>query len=149
MYNIKNLAIAPTADMPVRDAAGAPQFDAAGNPLTITFHSPGTQAFQRARHARDERNNMRVFARMQGKADGRASAEDQNAERAQYLADVTVAFNHFGIDGLAGEALYKNVYADLELGHIAEDSEKFLADRGNFMKRSSTASPSTSGISPG
>lgn len=149
MLNIKKLAIATTATMPVRDAAGEPQFDDAGNAATITLHSPGTKEYQKAKHAAEERNSTRVFGRMQGKLDTKQSAADKVTERAEFLAACTVSFNNFDYNGAAGYELFKSVYADIELGHIADDAEKFLGDRGNFIKPSATPSPSMSGTQPG
>ncbi|ATQ74857.1 hypothetical protein CR152_10225 [Massilia violaceinigra] len=139
MFNLKNLAIAATADMPVRDASGEAQFNEKGEPLTITLHSPGTKEFQKAKHAADERNSTRVFGRMQGKSESKQSADDKNIERAEFLAAVTASFNGgAGLDGKKGFELFKATYADIEIGHIADDAEKFLGDRGNFKKPSPT-----------
>jgi hypothetical protein len=98
-FNILSLAIASTADMTVRNASGDTQYDDAGAPLTITLYSPGTKQVQKARHAAEERNNTRVFGRMQGKSDAKQSAD-----------------------------------ANIEIGNIAEDAQKFLNERGNFLK---------------
>ena len=134
MFNIKTLAIALTADMPVRNAAGEAQFDETGAPLTITLHSPGSKPYQQAKHAAEVCNNNRVFARMQGTGDEKQSADDKLAEQAKFLAACTTSFNGFGIEGLAGYVLFKTVYSDIEIGHIAEDASKFLASRANFLK---------------
>jgi hypothetical protein len=156
MYNIKKLAIAASAVMLVRDAAGEVQvdesnLDAAGNPaeLSITFHSPGTKKYQAAKHAADERHNGRVFNRMQGRSDIKQSAEEKLRERATFLADITISFNNFGDDKGAGRELFLRTYSDPELGHILDDGEKFTGDRGNFKKSSPTSSPSTSDTQPG
>jgi len=149
MFNIKKLAIATSATMPVRDAAGEPQFDDAGNAVSITLHSPGTKEYQKAKHAAEERNSTRVFGRMQGKLDNKQSATDKVIERAEFLAACTVSFNNFGDGATRGHELFKSIYSDIELGHIADDAEKFLGDRGNFIKTSATPSPSTSDILPG
>jgi hypothetical protein len=134
-FNILSLAIAATADMTVRTATGETQYDDAGNPLTITLYSSGTKQVQRARHAAEERNNARVFGRMQGKSDAKQSAEDKTTEEAEFLAACTVSFNGFGAaDGLAGYELFRSVYGNIEVGHIAEDARKFINERGNFLK---------------
>lgn len=148
-FNIKKLAIAATAEMPVRDASGEQQFDEAGNPMTITLHGPGTKQYQKARHARDERNNTRVIGRMQGKTENKQSSDDAVIERAEFLAGITVSFNNFSYEDLRGYEMFKAAYSDIEIGHIAEDAEKWGADRGNFKKGSATSSPSTSATLPG
>ncbi|KAB8042552.1 hypothetical protein [Janthinobacterium aquaticum] len=148
-FNIKQLAIAAAAEMIVRDAAGEPQADEQGNALTITLHSPGTKEFQKARHAAEERNSARVFNRMQGKADAKQSADDKIKERAEFLAACTISFNNFGDGQGAGYELFKRTYSDIEIGHIADDVEKFLGERSNFKKKLLTSSPTTSGTLPG
>ncbi|OGB26191.1 MAG: hypothetical protein A3I66_00630 [Burkholderiales bacterium RIFCSPLOWO2_02_FULL_57_36] len=149
MFNIKKLAILATAVMTVRNAAGEPQLDEAGAPLTIALYGPGSKPYQAAKHKAEERNSTRAFARMQGKAEGKQSEAEKRAERAEFLAACTVAFNGFGLDGLAGYELYKAVYADIEIGHIAEDAEKFLGERANFLPLPANSSPSTSATQPG
>lgn len=156
-FNIKSLAIAPTATMPLRDANGEIQYDPTkldegGNPtteLSITFYSPGTKKFQAAKHAAEERNNGRVFSRMQGRMDNKQSAEEKLRERATFLAAVTASFNGFGDGQGAGYELFLRTYSDPELGHILEDGEKFVNDRGNFKKSSVTSSQPTSATLPG
>ena len=134
IFQIKTLAIAALSTMPVRDAAGEPQLDAAGQPITITLYGPGSKQHQKAKHAAEERNNTRVLSRMQGRAGDKQSAADKAAENAEFLAACTVSFNGFGCGDLTGHELFKAVYADLEVGHIADDVMKFLAERANFLK---------------
>lgn len=155
-FNIKQLAIAASATMPIRDASGAIQFDETqldgeGKPLelSITFHSPGTKQYQRAKNAADERNNGRVFSRMQGRQDNKQSAEEKLKERATFLADVTASFNNFDDGKGGGREMFLRVYSDPELGHILEDGEKYVNDRGNFIPGSPTTSQPTSGMQPG
>lgn len=132
-FDIRTLAISKTGEVPLRNAAGEKQYDADGKLRSITVYSPGTREFNAAQHARTQRNNDRVMAKMQGKADGKQSAEDATQERAEFLAGITVSFNNVGIEG---KAAFAKVYADLELGHIADDVEKFVADRANFIRPS-------------
>lgn len=144
-FNIRSLAILATATMPLRDVSGEIQCDDQGNELSITFHSPGTKPYQKAKHAAEERNSTRVFGRMQGKSETKQSAEDKLKERAEFMAAVTVSFNNFDADNdKRGHEMFKSVYADIELGHILEDGEKFVNDRGNFCKPSEKTSEGTS-----
>jgi hypothetical protein len=71
---------------------------------------------------------------MQGSSDDKQSAEEKTAEQAEFLAACTASFNGFGIEDLAGYELFKAVYSDIEIGHIADDASKFLASRANFLK---------------
>lgn len=134
-FDLRTLSIGQTADMPVRDAAGEPQFNADEQPITITFYSPGTKNFQRAKHALEESQNARALARMQGKGN-KQSADDKTQERAEFLASVTVSINGASMGDKAGHEAFKALYADITLGHIADDADKFLADRGNFKAAS-------------
>lgn len=135
-FDIRTLAISKTGEVPLRNAVGEKQYDAADAPLSITVCSPGTREFNAAQHARAQRNNERVMSKMQGKADGKQSADDAVEERAEFLASITVSFNNFSVDGKTGKAAFASVYGDLELGHIADDVEKFVAERANFIRPS-------------
>ncbi|RYF70393.1 MAG: hypothetical protein EOO22_14415 [Comamonadaceae bacterium] len=136
-FDLRTLAIAQTADMPVRDAGGEIVKNG-DDAVSITFHSPGSKAFQKAKHARDERNSTRVMARMQGKSEGRLSADEALAERAEFLAACTVTINNATFSDKRGHEGFKALFSDLELGHIADDAEKFLGERGNFKQVSAT-----------
>ena len=134
-FDLRTLSIGETANMPVRDATGEPQFDADNQPITITLYGPGTKKFQRAKHALEERQNARTVARMQNKGE-KQSADDKNQERAEFLASVTVSINGASVGDKVGHEAFKALYADITLGHIADDADKFLADRGNFKAAS-------------
>lgn len=130
-FDLRTLSIGETANMPVRDATGEHQFDADGQPITITFYSPGTKKYQRAKHALEDRQNIRAVARMQGKSE-KQTADDKLQERAEFLASVTVSINNASFGDKTGHEAFKALYADITLGHITDDADKFLADRGNF-----------------
>lgn len=137
-FDIRTLAISKTGEVPVRNANGDKQYDAENKPLSITVHSPGTKAFNAAQHARQLRNSDRMMNKMQGKADGKQTAEDATEERAEFLTAITISFNNFSIEGQTGKAMFASVYGDLELGHIADDVEKFVGDRANFIRPSTS-----------
>lgn len=136
-FDIRTLAISKTGEVPVRNASGEKQYDG-DKPLSITVHSPGTKAFNAAQHARQLRNSERMMDKMQGKADGKQTAEDAAEERAEFLTAITISFNNFGVDGLTGKAAFAKIYGDLELGHIADDVEKYVGSRANFIRPSTT-----------
>lgn len=141
MINIKFLAIAMSATMPVCNVAGEPQFNDAGNALTITFHSPGTKKFQQAKHNFEKKKSNSVMALMSGKSDQARSWEDDARELAEFLADVTISLDNFDYEGRApGKDTFMALYMDIEIGHIAESANKFLGDRGNFKKPAQNAS---------
>lgn len=142
-FDINKLAITDTAKYHVTDAKGEPQYDDAGNPITITIVSPGTKKAARAQFKRDDARSQRVLGSMAGKTSKRTEV-DEIAERAQFLADVTESLDGFDFPGGP-----KALYSELPLGHIADGVEKFFNDRGNFSKDSANSSSNTSGTQPG
>ncbi len=148
MSSIKKLAIDSTGTMLVRDAAGELVSDENGQ-WSITYYSPGTKPFQKAKHAFDEKRSNSITAMMTGKSDAKRTAEDDNRELAEFLAAVTVSLNGFDYEGGKGFESIKAMYMDLEIGHIAIDANKYLGDRGNFVKAKPTTSPDTSVNLPG
>lgn len=146
MFNIKKLAIASTAAMPVVDPKGSPVKGDDGTPLSITLKGPGTREFNSAKHRYDERVNELNMLRLKG---GKVEEGVTEKARAEFFADVTVSFNGFDYDGRGGYEAYKAAYLDPEIGHITEDVNKFLADRGNFYIGSPKPSLSTSDTSAG
>lgn len=146
MFNIKKLAIASEADMPVTDPKGQPVFDDEKRALSITFMSPGTREFNRAKHVFDEIVNEQNMMRLKDKPV--AEGEFEKA-RAEFFATVTKSFNNFDYDGRGGFEAYKAAYMDPEIGHITEAANKFLGDRGNFYTAFKKASSNTSDTSHG
>ena len=148
MASIKKLAINSTGTMLVRDAAGTPVEDENGA-WSITFHSPGTKEFQKALHAFTEKKSGGLSAIMGGnKADNKDPAQDVK-DLAVFLAAVTVSFNNFDYEGKVGHAAYLKAYEDIEIGHIADEANKYLGKRGNFLPKPAEASDSTSDTLPG
>lgn len=148
MASLKKLAIEPTGTMEVEDAAGNVMRNEDGSVWSITFHSPGTKEFQKAYHAFNEKKKgglKAVFARGQEKTD---PAQDVN-DLADFLAAVTISFNNFDYEGRGGHAAFRAAYADIEVGHVAEQANKYLGDRGNFWKPPAPSSAEQSGTSPG
>lgn len=146
MFNIKKLAIASEADMPVTDPTGAAVFDDEKRPLSITFMSPGTREFQKAKHKFDELVNEMNMTRLKG---NKVEEGEHEKARAEFFAAVTKSFNNFDYEGRGGYEAYKTAYLDPEIGHITEDANKFLGDRGNFFKGFKTTSSNTSDTSHG
>lgn len=147
MTSLKKLAIAATANMMVRDASGNTVEDAAG-PWSITFHSPGTKSYQKAYHAYQEKKSGGLSAIMKGQSDKKDPAQD-TLDLADFLAAVTVSFNNFDYEGKVGHAAYRAAFADIEIGHVADDANKFLGNRGNFLPPAATDSQSPSDMQPG
>lgn len=131
MLNIASLAVAATAAIHVKDAAGVPLYDG-DKPVRIIVHSPGTRAYATV----DSRQTARQVKRM-NENEGKISAptsEERRTETAEDLAAITIAFENFdlGEDGPKGEDLFKAVYADPSLGYITKQVTKFIGDWSNF-----------------
>ncbi len=148
MASLKKLAIEATGTMEVKDAAGEVVKNDDGSVWSITTYSPGTKEFQKAKHAFDEKRSNGLTALIGGK-DQKRSPEDDTRDVAEFLAAVTVSFNGFDYEGKKGYEAYKAAYMDLEIGHVAEDLNKFLGKRGNFVKKPAPTSNDTSGSLPG
>lgn len=148
MSSIKKLAIEATGEFEVRDAAGN-LVEENGKAWTITVHSPGTKAFQKAKHTFDQARSNSLTAMMTGKGDSKRTADDEVKEVAEFLAGVTVSLNNFDYEGGKGYEAIKAMYMDLEIGHVANDLNKFLGDRGNFLKAKPITSSNTSDNQPG
>lgn len=127
--DLRSQAVNETAFFHVLDAADNPLFDN-GEPVTITMYGPGSKPYAKATAAR----NSRMMDKLRKKGRAELSAEQAAAENAQFLADVTVSMEHIERDGLQGEALFKAIYSDIEIGFIAEQAMKFCAEWSNFLK---------------
>lgn len=143
MFDFNKLALLDSADYHVTDAKGELQYDEAGNPITITVHSPGTKIASQAMFEHKEKTSARLFAGMGGKAEKRTEAEERK-ERAVLLAKLTKSCNNFEYPGGA-EALYANP----KLKFNADGLDKFYGEMGNFAPPSTPASSSTSDTQPG
>lgn len=143
MFDISKLAIEDIGKYHVTDAKGNPQYDEAGNPITITLHSPGTKKASRAQFKRDEARNARMVGMASGKTSKRTD-DDEIRERAAFLEEITVSLDGFDYPG-GPKALYSN----LPLGHIAKGVQRYFDDEGNFVADSLTSSSSTPDTQPG
>jgi len=108
--------------------------DEAGAPVTVTLYGPGSPEYAKAAAARENRMVDRL--RRRGKSD--VTPEENARERAAFLAGCTKEFSaNVEREGLAGEKLFKAIYGDSEIGFIADQVAKHLADWGNFTTGSS------------
>lgn len=147
MASLKKLAISATGTMDVRDAAGQLVSDENGQ-WSITMHSPGTKIYQAAKHRYDESRSS-TLATLLGKDDDKSTPEDETRRVAEFLADVTISFNNFDYEGRQGREAYKAAYMDIEIGHVAEDMNKYLGKRANFLPKKQPDLSDSSGKQPG
>lgn len=153
MYDIRRIAIEPTAKMKVRDASGEIVKDEKGNELTITFYGPGSKEFVRAqaelmaqvRAEMQAEQEAKEEAARKGQVYAPAVDEEQSTKRrADFLAKITASLDGFTYPG--GPAA---MYADITLGHLADDGDKFVGKRGNFKKSLPAGSSNSSDTQPG
>lgn len=146
--NIATLAVASTAALHIKSAAGEPLYADAERtlPVRIHVHGPGSTAYGIV----EARQSTRALKRMDDN-DGKvvaASPEERAKAVAEDLASITVSFENFeyrpagmpdDAEPLAGEDLFRAVYGDQALGFVAKQVSKFVGDWGNFSAASKTA----------
>lgn len=138
MLDITAFAVAETATFDVLDAEENPIRDAQGNAATITHHTPGSAEFARAA----ARKNNRLTDRLRKKGKASATAAEIARERAEFLADLTISFNHFTYpvaEGLSPREMFIAAYSDQKIGFIWDRFEARLGDWANFSKGSATS----------
>jgi len=143
--NIASLAVAATAALHVKNAAGELLFadDERTLPVRIHVYGPGSKAYGVV----ESRQSARALKRMQDN-DGKITAatpEERVAETAEDLTAITAGFENFeyqpdgAADPVTGEDLYRAVYANQGLGFITKQVAKFVGDWGNFKAASNAA----------
>jgi len=138
--NLKSKAAVDTSTVLLNGTDGEPLLGDDGQQASITVYGPGSKQFAKASAARTNR----MMGRMKASGQPKASAEDQQAEVAEYLAAITVSLNHADYEGGTDAESIKAMYADTTLGFIADQVQKHVGDWANFTKGSAKTSPSTS-----
>ena len=131
--DIRKYAVEETSVLELRTADDQPMVGDDKLPMTVTIYGPGSKTYAKAQAA----NQNRVIDKLKrkGKADG--TAEEKARDQAEFLAACTKEFSaNIEYDALAGDALFKAVYADVTIGFIAEQVGKHLGDWANFTKAS-------------
>lgn len=135
MFDITSQAVADTATIHVKNAAGEPLYADAERtkPVQIVIYGPGSAAFA----AIETKQSARAVKRLKDN-DGELSpttAEDRTKQTAEDLAAITVSFENFKYPPAGdaqGAALFEAVYADPKLGFIPKQVSKFVTDWSNF-----------------
>ena len=144
--DIKRFAVDETGVLALRDSGDEPMLGEDGAPMTITLYGPGSKQYARAQAA--QQNRMIDKPKRKGKTE--QSAEEKVREQAEFLAGCTKEFSaNIEMDALKGEALFKAVYSEPDIGFIAEQVGKHLGDWSNFKRLSPMNSASTSAKAPG
>lgn len=133
MFDITSQAVADTAPIHLKGPDGEHLFDADQKPVRIVVYGPGSRQFA----AIEAKQTARAVKRMQDN-DGKvavAPPEQRDAEQAEDLAAITVAFENFTYPPAGdkqGQELFQALYADRRLGYITEQVLKALRNWGNF-----------------
>jgi glutamate-1-semialdehyde aminotransferase len=133
MFDITNEAVASTAPIHIKSAAGDYLYDADGKPCEIVVYGPGSRQFGEV----EARQTNRAVKRMQDN-DGKvalASPEQRAKEQAEDLAAITAEFRNFTYPpakGKSGTELFEQFYLDRSLGFIHQQVLKALGDWGKF-----------------
>lgn len=138
---------APTGTLHLRGLDNRPLYspdengrDDLSKPARIVFYSPGSP--QQAQM--EERATQRALERLE-KNEGRPnppSPDVRRREAAEDLALMTHSFENIEYPpagGAQGIALFEAFYGDAELGHIASQASRFIANWGNFKPGSATS----------
>jgi hypothetical protein len=139
VFNIKDKKVSQTGIVQLTDAEEAPLLGEGGKQCSIEVHGPGSAVYAKA----EAKRSNKVMDRIKRKGKSKASAEEQRADQADFLADITIAFHNFdyGDDPetpLTGRALFHAVYMDREIGFITDQVQAFVGDWGNFSGTSTT-----------
>jgi hypothetical protein len=140
MFDITKTKVAETGRVMLTDAEEAPLFGDDKKQCAVVVYGPGSKEYAKA----EARKNNKVMDRLKRKGKADASPEEQRAQQADFLADVTVAFEGFTYPGpdpdkpLEGRELFRAVYMDRSIGFIADQVQAFVGDWGNFSGKSAT-----------
>lgn len=133
--DLRSIKPAESAFLHLRDTSEAllHALDDKGNedkskPVGITLYGPGSKPYAKANAARQ----ARLLDKVRRKGKVQQTPAEIAAENAEFLTAVTAGFHHIERDELSGEALYRAVYEDQEIGFIADQANTFVGDWSNF-----------------
>lgn len=140
MLNIKTHAVCRTGKVKLTNGADEPLLDAAGNQISITVFGPGSREYRKA----EAHKSNQLIARLSKKGKATASAAEQDAEQAAFLAACTQSFD--GFDYPAPEdkpytsqtEMFLAAYSDPEIGFIRDQVNEYIRDWANFTDGSAT-----------
>lgn len=138
MFDITSKKVAETATILLTDADEAPLIGDNGQQCSIEVHGPGSAVYARA----EAKRSNKAIDRIKRKGKSKASAEEQRADQAEFLADITIGFNHFSYPPageVTGRELFRALYMDRGVGFITDQVQAFVGDWGNFSGKSETS----------
>lgn len=123
--DIRSKAVQPTSRLELRDAN-----DELMHGVAVVVYGPGSKQYAAAQ----ARQQNRMIDKLKNKGKTDQTAEQKAAETAEFLADVTQAFEGLEYDNLTGRELSLAVYSDITIGFIADQVAKHVGDWANFSK---------------
>jgi len=140
MFDITQFAPAETSQLHLKSPADEePLFVEEGDKklaVGITFHSPGSEAYEAA----VSRRTNRALVRSKKKAE--LTADLLRSDTVSFLSDVTVSFDNLAYPPAGedkGEKLFRALYGDRKYGWVVEQANAHLGDWGNFTTVSATS----------
>ena len=137
MFDITQFAPADTSFLHLKSPVDEdPLYVGSGDtkqPVGITFHSPGSEAYEAAGVRRANRSLAR------GKKNIPITAELLRSDNVRFLADITASFDNLGYPPAAdaqGTDLYKALYSDRKYGWVVDQATAHTTDWGNALKKS-------------
>lgn len=101
-------------------------------PVGITFHAPGSDAYEAAVSARTNRSLVRSKRKID------LTADLLRSDTVAFLTDVTVSFDgglsYPPAGDATGKELFKALYSDRKFGWVIDQANAHLGDWGNFTK---------------
>lgn len=138
--DIRSKGVVEIAVLHLRDAEDEPMYDVKEDgtpdrdkPMTVTLYSPGSKQFAKAQAWQ---NNKWVERLKRKGKNAEQSADEKIKEEAEFYAMCTKEMSGVEYGDLAGEDLFKAVYADTSVGFIITQVKNHLGDWANFSKRS-------------
>ena len=132
--DIKKFAVSPTSRLHFQDSKDELMYadGDTSKPMAANVYGPGSKQYARAQAA--QQNRIIDKLKKKGKTD--ETEAEKREQQAEFLAACTESFENvgYGEPSLEGAALFRAVYADVEIGFIAEQVGKYLGDWGNFTK---------------
>lgn len=127
-FDLSKYELEETATLTVQNAKGDDDLIGADgiNPVTIELYGGGSRQMVKALHKAGNAAQLRIQALVRGKVDKRA-AENADAEMVEKLATCTKVINNFPVAP-------SDLYANIKLGYITRQVQKFLDDDANFAK---------------
>lgn len=134
--NIRSKKVLPTLTFQLKGADDELLFNDDGSPCNVTVYGPGSKEYVAAQQAKSAKLMDKVLKGKEAKLNPREAA----AQQVEFLTAITTSMELGYTDdegkALDGEAKIRAIYADTEIGFIAEQVAAKVGDWGNFTAAS-------------